>query len=151
MVQRRTQGWSHPHGSDQDPRGRGKAEVTVRGQEKGEWKSLGENHLGRQEVPVEGERRAKQFWDRQLESQMGCREASVGLEVEASPGTMLNWIQWHGRSRRGRELTGGERGDFFTLPDFLFIRMGKTKIDFRGNFPVVTCGKPEMTRDMLMK
>ena len=42
-----TQGWSHPRGSDQDPRGRGKAEVTVWGREKGELKSLGENHLAR--------------------------------------------------------------------------------------------------------
>jgi len=50
---------------------------------------------------------------------------------------MLNWIQWHGQSRRGRELTGGEKEDFFTLPDFLFMRMGKMKLDFRGKFPVV--------------
>lgn len=121
------------------------------GREKGEMESLGENHLGCQEVPVEGEETAKQFWDRKLESQMGCREASVELEVEASPGTMLNWIQWHEQNRRGRELTGGEKGDFFTLPDFLFIRMGKTKLDFRGKFPIVAWGKPEMTRDMLMR
>ena len=60
------------------------------GREKGEMESLGENHLGLQEVPVEGEGRVKQFWDWKLESQMGCREASVGFEVEASPGTILN-------------------------------------------------------------
>lgn len=64
---------------------------------------------------------------------------------------MLNWIQRHGQSRRGRELTGGEKEDFFTLPDFLFMRMGKMKLDFRGKFPVVAWGKPEMTRDTLMK
>ena len=75
--------WSGPEGAR-------KAEVTVWGREKGEMESLGENHLGLQEVPVEGEGRVKQFRDWKLESQMGCREASVGFEVEASRGNILN-------------------------------------------------------------
>lgn len=51
-----------------------------------------------------------------------------------------------GRSRLIRETTAGEKGRFFTLPDFWFIRLEQTKLSFREKFPVIW-RKAEIMRD----
>lgn len=51
-----------------------------------------------------------------------------------------------GGSRLDRGPTGDKNGGFFLLPAFLIIRMGKTKLQFREEFPVIW-RKPETGMD----
>lgn len=51
-----------------------------------------------------------------------------------------------GGTRLSRKPVAGEKGGSFTSPDFLFIRIGQTKLPFKEKFLVI-CRKTEKVRD----